>query len=37
MFSDKCLYQHIFKGAYNRDVVYVKNKTIKRNLKIYKE
>jgi hypothetical protein len=30
-------YENIFKGAYNRDVVYVKNKTRKRKLKNYKE
>ena len=30
-------YENIFKGAYNRDVVYVKNKTRKQNLKNYKE
>ena len=29
-------YENIFKGAYNRDVVYVKNKTRKRKLKNYK-
>jgi hypothetical protein len=29
-------YEHIFKGAYNRDAVYVKNKTRKRKLKNYK-
>ena len=31
------MYENIFKGAYNRDVVYVKNKTRKRKLKNYKE
>jgi hypothetical protein len=30
-------YENIFKGAYNRDVIYVKNKTRKRKLKNYKE
>ena len=30
-------YENIFKGTYNRDVVYVKNKTRKRKLKNYKE
>ena len=30
-------YENIFKGAYNRDVVYVKNKTRKQKLKNYKE
>jgi len=30
-------YENIFKGAYNRDVVYVKHKTRKRKLKNYKE
>jgi transposase len=30
-------YENIFKGAYNRDVVYVKNKTRKRKLKNYKD
>jgi len=30
-------YENIFKGAYNRDIVYVKNKTRKRKLKNYKE
>jgi len=30
-------YENIFKGAYNRDIVYVKNKTRKRRLKSYKE
>ena len=30
-------YENIFKGSYNRDVVYVKNKTRKRKLKNYKE
>jgi transposase len=30
-------YENIFKGAYNRDFVYVKNKTRKRKLKNYKE
>ena len=30
-------YENIFKGAYNRDVVYIKNKTRKRKLKNYKE
>jgi hypothetical protein len=29
-------YKNIFKGAYNRDIVYVKNKTRKRKLKNYK-
>ena len=29
-------YENIFKGAYNRDAVYVKNKTRKRKLKNYK-
>ena len=29
-------YENIFKGAYNRDVVYVKNKTRKQKLKNYK-
>jgi transposase len=30
-------YENIFKGAYNRDVLYVKHKTRKRKLKNYKE
>ena len=30
-------YENIFKGAYNRDVVYIKHKTRKRKLKNYKE
>jgi transposase len=30
-------YENIFKGAYNRDIVYLKNKTRKRKLKNYKE
>jgi len=30
-------YENIFKGAYNRDIVYVKNKTRKQKLKNYKE
>jgi transposase len=30
-------YENIFKGAYNRDVVYLKNKTRKQKLKNYKE
>jgi len=30
-------YENIFKGAYNRDIVYVKNKTRKSRLKTYKE
>ena len=30
-------YENIFKGAYNRDVIYVKNKTRKQKLKNYKE
>ena len=30
-------YENIFKGAYNRDVIYVKHKTRKRKLKNYKE
>ena len=30
-------YENIFKGAYNRDIVYFKNKTRKRKLKNYKE
>jgi hypothetical protein len=30
-------YENIFKGSYNRDVVYIKNKTRKRKLKNYKE
>ena len=30
-------YEKIFKGAYNRDIVYLKNKTRKRKLKNYKE
>ncbi len=29
-------YENIFKGAYNRDAVYVKNKTRKQKLKNYK-
>ena len=29
-------YENIFKGAYNRDVLYVKHKTRKRKLKNYK-
>ena len=29
-------YENIFKAAYNRDIVYVKNKTRKRKLKNYK-
>ena len=30
-------YENIFKGAYNRDILYVKHKTRKRKLKNYKE
>ena len=30
-------YENIFKGAYNRDIVYLKNKTRKKKLKNYKE
>ena len=30
-------YENIFKGVYNRDIVYFKNKTRKRKLKNYKE
>ena len=30
-------YENIFKGAYNREIIYVKNKTRKRKLKNYKE
>jgi len=30
-------YENTFKGAYNRDIVYVKNKTRKSRLKTYKE
>jgi transposase len=30
-------YENIFKGTYNRDVIYVKNKTRKQKLKNYKE
>jgi len=30
-------YENIFKRAYNRDIIYVKNKTRKRKLKNYKE